>query len=175
MVGYQVGERYFSLGRSLADAQRYALAGPPGDDITAADSFARSVRAHMVADIEIGVFLSAGIGSTSILGLASSGGRRLHAVTVGFDEFAGSADDEVPLTELVARRYSARHQVVRATRAQFASWLPQMLLDMDQPTIDGLNTWMVARATAASGLKVALSGMGGDEFLSGYPSFQAYL
>ena len=164
-------EPYFSLARSLAEAQRSASPGAPGDDSTVAASFAGSVRAHMVADVEVGVFLSAGIDSTSILGLASAGGRELHAVTLGFDEFAGSADDEVPLAEMAARRYGARHEVVRVSRAEFASWLPRMLSDMDQPTIDGLNTWMVARAAAGSGLKVALSGMGGDEFLGGYPSF----
>jgi asparagine synthase (glutamine-hydrolysing) len=163
--------QYFSLARSLADAEHTAFRGPPGDDSTVAASLAASVQAHMVADVEVGVFLSGGIDSTSILGLASAGGRELHAITLGFDEFAGSADDEAPLAEMAARRYGAHHEVVHVGRSQFASWLPTMLSDMDQPTVDGLNTWMVAQAAAASGLKVALSGMGGDEFLGGYPSF----
>ncbi len=161
-------ERYFSLAGALAAAEHDAAGST---DAAVAAALGDSVRAHLVADVEVGVFLSAGIDSTAILGLAADGGRELHAVTLGFDEFASSPDDEAPLAHLAADRYGARHDVVRTSRQQFAAWLPAMLADMDQPSVDGLNTWLVARAAAGSGLKVALSGIGGDEFLGGYPSF----
>lgn len=140
-------------------------------DSAIADSFADTVRAHMVSDVEVGVFLSAGIDSTSILGLASEDSRTLRAMTLGFQEFAGTADDEVPVAKEVAGFYGAHHHAQRVTQRDFVSWLPSMLSDMDQPSIDGLNTWMIARVASSQGLKVALSGIGGDEFLGGYPSF----
>ena len=168
--GGRTTERYFSLPGALAAAE-----DEPGDDRdpdpAVRSAAVDSVRAHLVADVEVGVFLSAGIDSGSILGLAAEGGQAMSALTLGFDEFAGSPEDEVPLASAVAGRYGAQHTVGRVTRADFTGWLPTMLADMDQPSVDGLNTWMVARQAATSGLKVALSGIGGDEFLGGYPSF----
>ena len=92
-------------------------------------------------------------------------------MTIGFKEFAGSNLDEVPLARLVAGTYGVRHSVDVVTRDDFSSWLPTMLSDMDQPSIDGLNSWLVVRAVASQGLKVALSGLGGDEFLGDYSTF----
>lgn len=169
-TGNHRSQRYFSLSRLLADAETAAAF-----DATEAPAsmFAETAQAHLVADVDVGVFLSAGIDSASLLGLASAGGRQMHAVTLGFDEFSGAADDEVPLARLVADRYDALHDVRRVSHHDFAAWLTSILSDMDQPSIDGLNTWMVAHAAASSGLKVALSGIGGDEFLAGYPTFQS--
>lgn len=165
--GKRTSEQYFSLPEVLAVSERGEnTEGAPGPT----EAFAASVLAHLVADVEVGVFLSAGIDSSSILGLASGPDRSLRAVTLGFDEYAGTPRDEVPLARGVAELYGAHHEVGRTTRDQFVSWLPAMLADMDQPTVDGLNTWMVARLTSLCGLKVALSGVGGDEFLGGYAS-----
>ncbi len=166
--GARTESRYFRLPSAIAAAESSADAGT---DAAVVAAFRASVEAHMVADVEVGVFLSAGVDSTSILGLASNGEHRLRAFTLGFDEFESSANDEVPLATLAAQQYGADHEVVRVAKSDFASWLPAMLTDMDQPTIDGVNTWMVARAAAVSGMKVALSGTGGDEILAGYPSF----
>ncbi|MBU6297871.1 MAG: asparagine synthase (glutamine-hydrolyzing) [Alphaproteobacteria bacterium] len=131
-----------------------------------------SVRAHLLADVEVGVFLSAGIDSGALLGLMRDAGQeRIRAITLGFDEFAGTAEDEVPLASEVARHYGAEHIVRRVGAREFREDLPAILEAMDQPSIDGVNTWFVSKAAKEVGLKVALSGLGGDELLAGYPSF----
>jgi asparagine synthase (glutamine-hydrolysing) len=131
-----------------------------------------SVAAHMLADVEVGAFLSAGVDSGALLGLMrDAGAREVRAITLAFEEFRGTAEDEAPLAGLVAERYGARHVVRRVDRAEFEQDLPAILEAMDQPSIDGVNTWFVAKAAREAGLKVALSGLGGDELLAGYPSF----
>jgi asparagine synthase (glutamine-hydrolysing) len=72
----------------------------------------------------------------------------------------------------VAELYGATHVMRRVTEAEFHADLPGILDAMDQPSIDGVNTWFVAKAAREAGLKVALSGLGGDELLGGYPSFR---
>lgn len=131
-----------------------------------------SVRAHCLADVEIGVFLSAGIDSGAVLGLLRDSGQpEIRAITLQFDEFRGKAEDEAPLAAGIAARYGAEHIVRRVDRGEFERDLPDILDAMDQPSIDGVNSWFVAKAAREAGLKVALSGIGGDELLAGYPSF----
>jgi asparagine synthase (glutamine-hydrolysing) len=130
-----------------------------------------SVRHHMVADVPVGVFLSAGIDSNVIASLAAELGTKLKTITLAFDEYAGSADDEAPLAEAAAKVLQSDHVTVRISRFEFEELLEGFFQSMDQPTIDGLNTYLVSRAAASQGLKVALSGLGGDELFGGYPSF----
>src|SRR5262249_39735766 len=96
---------------------------------------------------------------------------RTRAITLAFDEFRGTAEDEAPLAARVAERYGARHIVRRVDECEFRKDLPAIIEAMDQPSIDGVNTWFVAKAAKEAGLKDALSGLGGDELLAGYPSF----
>ena len=86
-------------------------------------------------------------------------------------EFRGAPLDEAPLAAEVAARYGARHVVRTVDRAEFERDLPAILDAMDLPTIDGINTWFVAKAAREAGIKVALSGLGADECFGGYPSF----
>jgi asparagine synthase (glutamine-hydrolysing) len=131
-----------------------------------------SVRGHLLADVEIGIFLSAGVDSGALLGLmADAGQREIRAITLAFDEFRGTAEDEAPLAGQVAGRYRARHIVRRVGEREFREDLPAIFEAMDQPSIDGVNTWFVAKAAKEAGLKVALSGLGGDELLAGYSTF----
>ena len=132
-----------------------------------------SVRAHRLADVEIGVFLSAGIDSGAVLGLMRDAGQpKIRAITLQFDEFRGTVEDETPLAAEIAARYGAEHIIRRVDRSEFERDLPDILDAMDQPSIDGVNSWFVAKAANEAGLKVALSGIGGDELLAGYPSFR---
>ena len=131
-----------------------------------------SVQHHLVADVPVGVFLSAGIDSSVIAALAAELGTQLRTVTLAFDEYAGTPDDEAPLAEATARLLRSDHATVRIGRDEFEELLDDFLACMDQPTIDGLNTYLVSRAAAKQGLKVALSGLGGDELFGGYPSFR---
>src|SRR5438128_1023462 len=132
-----------------------------------------SVRAHLLADVEVGAFLSAGIDSGALLGLMREAGQRrgVRAITLAFEEFRGTEEDEAPLAALVAEQYGARHVVRRVGQREFLDDLPAILDAMDQPSIDGINTWFVAKAAREAGLKVAISGLGGDELLAGYSSF----
>lgn len=130
-----------------------------------------SIRHHLIADVPVGVFLSAGIDSSTILALAAECGVALHSVTLGFKEYQGSSSDETRVAELVARKYGAKHETVWLTQKDFETKLDHYIASMDQPSLDGLNTYLVAGAAAQTGLKVALSGLGGDELFGGYPSF----
>lgn len=131
-----------------------------------------SVRHHMVADVPVGVFLSAGIDSNVIAALAAELGTQLRTVTLAFKEYSGTPNDEAPLAEAAAKILRSDHVTVRIGRDEFTELLDDFCRCMDQPTIDGLNTYLVSRAAAKQGLKVALSGLGGDELFGGYPSFR---
>ena len=131
-----------------------------------------SVRAHLLADVEVGIFLSAGVDSGALLGcMRDAGQREIRAITLAFEEFRGTSEDEAPLAAQVCERYGARHVVRHLSQQEFVEDLPAILEAMDQPSIDGVNTWFVSKAAKEAGLKVAISGLGGDELLGGYPSF----
>jgi len=162
--------KYFDIANELK------IAGESSVDNNATDTLRvalrNSVQHHLIADVPVGVFLSAGLDSATIAAVASESTRNIEAVTIGFDEYEGTPNDEVPLARDVALRYGCNHRVSRVTANDFHDELPAILRAMDQPSIDGVNTYFVAREAARTGLKVALSGLGGDELLGGYPSFR---
>jgi asparagine synthase (glutamine-hydrolysing) len=132
-----------------------------------------SVRHHLIADVPVAVFLSAGIDSQTIATLArESGHTELRSVTMGFDEYKGTARDEAPLAEACALRNGTLHTTRVMTGADFGTELDRFVETMDQPTIDGMNTYMVSKAASEIGLKVCLSGLGGDELFGGYSTFR---
>lgn len=131
-----------------------------------------SMTAHQVADVPVGAFLSAGIDSGALVGLmAEDRSASLQTITLGFSRFRGSSQDEVIHAEAIAARYGARQHTLWISDAEAAADLPQALEDMDQPSVDGFNTWLVSKHTAALGLKVVVSGVGGDELFGGYAHF----
>jgi asparagine synthase (glutamine-hydrolysing) len=131
-----------------------------------------SVRHHLVADVPIAVFLSAGIDSQCITALARETGHPdLRSVTMGFREYRGTLKDEVPLAEACAQRNGTVHTTSIVTGSDFQAELERFVQSMDQPTVDGLNTYFVSKVAAELGLKVCLSGLGGDEMFGGYNSF----
>ena len=172
-TGPQAPHIYYDVATSLA--QRAAGRGemdPAAVRERLSAAVHDSVRYHLVADVPVAVFLSAGIDSGALLGtMAELGARDVSAVTLSFAEFKGTANDETPLAAEVAARYGARHVVRTVDRAEFERDLPAILDAMDLPTIDGINTWFVAKAAHDAGIKVALSGLGADECFGGYPSF----
>ena len=153
------------------------LAGATIDNgMTAADAVALtrsaledSVAAHMVSDVPVGLFLSAGLDSASLLALAPRG---LHTFTIGFEAPGAGGFDESGPAARIAAHFGAHHTPLNLTADQARQWLPAFLASQDQPSIDGYNTWCVARLAREHGLKVALSGLGGDELFGGYPSFR---
>ena len=168
--GSRVNGTHGSVGELLRTPSPDATSAASPDFVRTA--FADTVRHHLIADVPVGVFLSAGLDSTALAGLASEQGGRLRTVTLGFTEFRGTANDEVPLAEEVARHYGAEHQTIWVTKEDFQSERAALLRAMDQPSTDGVNTYFVSLAARRAGLKVALSGLGGDELLGGYPSFR---
>jgi asparagine synthase (glutamine-hydrolysing) len=160
-------------GRSRLELRPFRGAPDPAPGATAVEALEDSVRAHLVADVPVGLFLSAGLDSALIAALAC---RHLPeppaTFTLTFDRFQGTPRDEGPLAAEIARRLGTRHVERRVGRADFLALWPQALAAMDQPTIDGFNTFVVARLAREAGLKVALSGLGGDEVFGSYPSFR---
>jgi asparagine synthase (glutamine-hydrolysing) len=132
-----------------------------------------TVRHHLIADVPVGVFLSAGLDSSTLTALASEAGAKdLHTVTLGFKEFQGTKNDEVPLAERTAQYYGTKHRTIWLEKADFQDEFAQLLDAMDLPSIDGVNSYFVSKVAKEAGLKVVLSGIGGDELFGGYPSFR---
>jgi asparagine synthase (glutamine-hydrolysing) len=171
--GSALQSSFFDLTEELRTAEAAALELSPaeGQDRLRAALHA-SVHAHMVADVPVGLFLSAGLDSSTITALAAEDApERLRALTLGFHEFKGTPEDETTLAAVGARHLGVDHDIRWITRDDFEAHLEQALAAMDQPSIDGINTYFVSMAAAQAGMKVALSGLGGDELLAGYPSF----
>ncbi len=165
-------ERYFSLPQIFADAERPAATRSEGAPSRIRAALIDSVRHHLVADVPVGIFLSSGVDSGALLGLMRDVGHDdIHAITLTYEEFRGRHDDEAPLAGVIAHQYGARHTIRTVTHQEFRADLPKIFAAMDQPTIDGINTWFVAKAAREQGLKAAISGLGGDELVGGYPSF----
>lgn len=131
---------------------------------------ADSVTQHLVSDVPVGLFLSGGIDSSVIGALANH--RRdssLRSFSVSFSEEGFS---EAEYSDLIAKRYCRNHTRIRIRDEDLAAFLPQALQAMDQPTIDGINVYAISQAVRQAGIKVVLSGQGGDEVFGGYPSFR---
>ena len=132
----------------------------------------RSVRRHMVADVPVGVYLSSGLDSAAITAFASAAtAEPLRTLTIGCAEYRGTNSDETPVAKILAQLYGCQHTERWCAKGHFVGEIETIMNAMDQPSIDGANTFLVSREAGRAGLKVALSGLGGDETLGGYPSF----
>ena len=125
-----------------------------------------SVALHAMADAPIGAFLSGGVDSTGIVGLMRKHISDLRTYTVTFPDLPG--EDEVKEALATAQVYDCHHTVVEVTSREVRDIMPRFAGDLDQPSADGLNTWLISRA-AARNVKGVLSGVGGDEWFAGYP------
>lgn len=129
-----------------------------------------TIRAHRLADVPVGAFLSGGLDSSAVVGLmASAGVEKLKTFSLIFNETEYS---EAEPARIVAQRFGTEHHSEILTGSQVAAEIETTLHRFDQPTGDGINTYFISRAARAGGVKVALSGLGGDEMFGGYPSFR---
>lgn len=129
-----------------------------------------SVRAHSLADVPVGAFLSGGLDSGAIVALMSRlRPQPLSTFTLTFREGEYSEEESARST---ARLYGTNHHELLLTGEDVAKSLPSILSRMDQPTGDGINTYFVSWLAARHGVKSVLSGLGGDELFGGYPSFR---
>jgi asparagine synthase (glutamine-hydrolysing) len=174
-LGASAPRNYFSIARVFREARNETkqLSEPELRRVVH-DTLLDSVRHHLIADVPVSAFLSAGVDSGTVVGLAREAGvEDLQTVTLAFEEYRSTHDDEAPLAREVAHTYGTRHRTRPLNEAEFQSELPTILSVMDQPSIDGINAYFISKAAAEIGVKVALSGLGGDELFSGYPSFRA--
>lgn len=169
VAGAQEPREYARIASVLAEARNRTVSDA---DVRAA--LRDSVRHHLVADVEVGAFLSGGVDSGALVGLMRDcGQQRISACTLSFREFAGVPEDETPGSIELARHYGVDHHIRTVTAAEFAEDVDAIFDAMDQPSVDGINTWFVSKACREMGLKVALSGLGGDELLAGYSTFRS--
>jgi asparagine synthase (glutamine-hydrolysing) len=127
-----------------------------------------TVHDHLIADVPLGVFLSSGLDSTALVALASRLQNDLQTFTVVFPEQQYS---EAEISRQIAKRFKTHHQEVLLAPDTLMAQLDDAVKSLDQPSMDGLNTYFVSRAARQAGLKVALSGLGSDEIFGGYSTF----
>ncbi|MGH7885856.1 MAG: asparagine synthetase B family protein, partial [Thermodesulfobacteriota bacterium] len=127
------------------------------------------VRRHLISDAPIGVFLSGGIDS-SLISLCSSKflGENLNTLSIIFDEEGYS---EKKFQDIIHKQIGSKHSCFLLKEKDFLDSTENIFSAMDQPTIDGINTYFISKFARESGLKTVLSGIGGDELFGGYPSF----
>ncbi|HYE53308.1 MAG TPA: asparagine synthase (glutamine-hydrolyzing) [Chitinophagaceae bacterium] len=136
------------------------------------DLMQQSVQRRMISDVPLGAFLSGGIDSSAVVGLmARSSSGPVNTFNIGFAE---KEFDESSYASLIAKKFNTRHTEVKLDPKVFLDELQNALNNMDTPSGDGVNTYVVSKKIKQSGLTVALSGVGGDELFAGYPFFAQY-
>lgn len=163
--------RYWDLHEATTDARRTLNGIAYVDAVTELRKLLeRAARYSMVADVQVGAFLSGGIDSTAVVGFMSKAGSgRIKTFSVGFE--AQRKLDERGYAQIAARHIGTDHVEVVVGDDEAKDAFEHIIRDIDQPSIDGTNTWLVSRA-AGRALKVATSGLGGDELFAGYPHFR---
>lgn len=138
-----------------------------------ANAIKESVRLHLTSDMPVGLFLSGGIDSASIAGLMIEFGlNKPKAITLHFEEYNKKDNDETPFAGRISEYFGLDHCIKTVSNNEFNADFQKIIDAMDQPSIDGINTWYASKTASELGLKVVLSGIGGDELFSGYPGFK---
>jgi len=162
-------------------ARYWDLLDVAGDDAPALEQASRlsaadlrelleeSVRLQLVSDVPVGVFLSGGIDSSALVSILSRGGVTPLTFSIVFREAAFS---EQKFSRAVAKQFHTDHHEITVSQRDVLDAVPDALRAMDQPSMDAVNTYFVSRQTRAAGIKVALSGLGGDEVFAGYSTFR---
>lgn len=152
---------------------RFATGAPPANPVShTRAALLESIERHLVSDVPIGIFLSGGVDSTVVLALTREvlgPSAELRTFSIGFED---PDYDESAIARRTAGHFGATHTEWRMTSDEGREEVAGYMSAMDQPTIDGFNTWCVSRMARRAGLKVVLSGLGGDELFGGYGSFQ---
>lgn len=128
-----------------------------------------SVRLQLVSDVPVGVFLSGGIDSSALVSILSRGGVTPSTFSIVFREPEFS---EAHYSRLVASKFHTDHHEINVSQNDVLASIPEAMAAMDLPTMDGVNTFFVSREARRACVKVALSGLGGDEVFAGYSSFR---
>lgn len=152
---------------------RFGVSPAPSDPVVATRAaLIESIERHLVSDVPIGIFLSGGIDSTAVLALAREAlgpNADLQTFSIAFND---PVYDESSIARRTAAHFGASHTEWRMTTDEGRAEIAGYLCAMDQPSIDGFNTWCISRLASRKGVKVVLSGLGGDELFAGYDSFR---
>ena len=127
-----------------------------------------AAKTHLIADVPVGLFLSSGLDSGAIAALAAKAEAGIQSFTL---TFPGTAFDEAAAARVIAEHCRTKHTEVPLDGEAVVTRLDEAIAALDQPTMDAVNTYFVSWAARKVGLKVALSGLGGDELFAGYPTF----
>jgi asparagine synthase (glutamine-hydrolysing) len=132
----------------------------------------RSVSSRMMTDVPLGAFLSGGIDSSSVVALMQlHSGNNINTFNLSFTE---KNYDESHYANIIAKRFGTKHQTHVLNPDDYVAQVESALDAMDSPTMDGVNTYVLSTAIRKAGIKVAMSGIGGDELFVGYPNFLQY-
>lgn len=147
-----------------------------GDDAnirkTLFDKMNQAVAKRMISDVPMGAFLSGGIDSSAVVALMSlNSSEKINTFNLSFTE---KEYDESGYAETIAKRFGTSHTKHLLRPEDFLDKVVAGLDAMDSPTADGINTFVLSSAIRAAGLKVALTGIGGDELFAGYPGFMRF-
>jgi asparagine synthase (glutamine-hydrolysing) len=130
-----------------------------------------AVSQRLVSDVSLGLFLSGGVDSSAVASLArevTPGPIDTFSVVFRERDF-----DESAYSDEVARAFGTRHHRIELSDGDLLAELPSVFEAMDQPSIDGANTYIVSHGVKKAGITVALSGLGGDELFAGYSTFRS--
>lgn len=129
-----------------------------------------AIEEHLISDVGVGAFLSGGIDSSIVALIAGKKlGKRMQTFTVGFPQ---GDFDERSIARKVAEKAGSEHFELEVNENDCLSWVKEAVINLDLPSVDAINTYIVSKSVRQTGLKVALSGLGGDELFGGYPSFK---
>ena len=159
-------KKYYDL---VTDSQRFKGDLEEAKDLVK-DEFTKSIKRRLVSDVPFGAFLSGGIDSSLVVACMSENHTQpVNTFSVSFNEDEYS---EAEYARMIAKKYSTNHTEIKLSVDEFKTMIPNALNSMDHPSGDGLNTFVVAKKTKEAGIKMALSGLGGDELFCGYSVFQ---
>jgi asparagine synthase (glutamine-hydrolysing) len=128
-----------------------------------------AIEEHLISDVGVGAFLSGGIDSSVVALVAGERlGKNLQTFTIGFPQ---RRYDERTVAKQVAQKIGSEHHELEINERDCLEWVQEAVEYLDLPSVDAINTYIVSKAVRRTGLKVALSGLGGDELFGGYPSF----
>lgn len=161
-------DRYYDLKNAFLDTSLMGISEEEAAE-RVRSCLIDTIKCHLVSDVPVGAFLSGGIDSTSIVALMREAEHRpIKTVSVIFPD---TPYDEGKYSKIAAQSFNTDHVEIEINGKDIINHMEKIFSAMDQPTIDGVNTYFVSWATAQAGLKVAMSGIGGDEIFWGYPSF----
>ncbi|OLE51015.1 MAG: asparagine synthase (glutamine-hydrolyzing) [Acidobacteria bacterium 13_1_20CM_3_53_8] len=169
---FQTEEKFFAE-KLWATDERVAVKNRDEAVVQLREILEESVRLHLVSDVPLGLFLSGGMDSSALVALMSRvSTERPKTFSVVFAE---GKFTEAAHARYVAEKFETDHQEIPLSEDDLLGLLPSALSAIDQPTIDGINTYVVSKAVKESGATVALSGLGGDELFAGYSTFRRAL